>query len=112
MPPKRILYQDIAYLFQRYVTRSIDDDDSVPPPWDTFYSKPQEHATYQKALDMKAQGAGYPYWKPEVAVKYVNDDVLYPKDYVGMSGMEMVQLSDKERVAPYRIRPNACSTRG
>ena len=89
-PPKRVLYNDITYLFQRYIAHSVDK--SARPPWDTAYSKPKEHAIYQRALDMKNKGAGYPYWKPEVAVKYVNDDVSYPLDYVDASGMEVVQL--------------------
>jgi hypothetical protein len=97
-PPKRILYHDIAYLFRRYVTNNLDD--AARPPWDTAYSKPEEHAVFQRALEMKATGAGYPYWKPEVSVKYVNDNVLYPMDYVGASGMDVVQLASKSRTHP------------
>lgn len=93
LPPKRILYHDIVYLFQRYITNSLDE--TTRPPWDMAYSKPEENTIFQKALEMKVKGAGYPYWKPEVAVKYINDDVLYPIDHVGASGMDVVQLSRK-----------------
>jgi hypothetical protein len=41
---------------------------------------------------MKKQGATYPYWKPEVSIKYVNDESKYPMDYAGLSGMPMVQV--------------------
>jgi len=97
-PPKRILYNDIIYLLQRCITHSVDA--SVQPPWDTAYSKPKEHAVYQRALKMKEKGAGYPYWKPEVAVKYVNDDQVYPLHKVDLSGMQVVQLSKAQRQHP------------
>jgi hypothetical protein len=97
-PPKRVLYMDISYLFKRYVLRNVDD--SVHPPWDMAHSKPNEHAVYQQALQMKKSGSGYPYWKPEVAIKYVNDDQVYPLEYVGSSGMEIKQLKKPDRLHP------------
>jgi hypothetical protein len=49
---------------------------------------------------MKKSGSGYPYWKPEVAIKYVNDDQVYPLEYVGSSGMEIKQLKKPDRLHP------------
>jgi hypothetical protein len=42
---------------------------------------------------MKQQGAGYPYWKPEVAVKYLIDTDSYPYDIAQVSGMDFVQVA-------------------
>jgi len=88
--PSRILYRDVVYLFRRYVARSVSADEHSP--WNMEYSKPEEYAAYRTSLDMKKRGAGYPYWKPEVAVKYVSDTVEYPLQYVGASGMPIVQV--------------------
>lgn len=85
--PRRILYHDLVYLFRRYVL----GDDEVPP-WDMKYSKPEEFAKHEKVSELKARGAGYPYWKPEVSIKYVNDEEVYPADLAGLSGMPIVQV--------------------
>ena len=47
---------------------------------------------YENAQKMKKDGAPYPYWKPEVSVKLVSEDLAYPDELVGRSGMEVVQL--------------------
>jgi hypothetical protein len=96
--PKRILYHDISYLLQRYVLRTLDE--STPPPWDMQYFKPEEFSAFQESLEMKRLKVGFPYWKPEVAVKYVNDEVWYPIDVVHLSGFESVRLDRKSKRHP------------
>ena len=97
--PKRILYHDLSYLWRRYVLGMVDE--SVErPPWDFSYSKPEEYATYQSYLDMKEQGAGYPYWKPEVSVKFVKEEEGYPLNVADMAGMQLVRLPRKTSQHP------------
>ncbi|CAB9501856.1 lip and palate transmembrane protein 1-like protein [Seminavis robusta] len=86
--PTRILYHDVFYLFRRYILQRTDEQ----PPWDFAYSKPNEHAIYQSYLDMKQRGAGYPYWKPEVSIKYVKDEESYPLPVLDYSGMKVARL--------------------
>ena len=88
--PKRILYRDVSYLIRKYVLRSTSDEEQ--PPWDFSYSKPRDHAIYESYLEMKERGAGYPYWKPEVSIKYVKDEQSYPESVAGYSGMQLVRL--------------------
>jgi len=85
--PRRILYNDVVYLFKRYVMNQ-----QVHPPWDMAHSKPEEYSQYQRALGSKKRGSGYPYWKPEVSIKYVNDEQSYPAHLAGHSGMPLVQV--------------------
>ena len=87
--PGRILYHDLIYLFQKYVLRSKS---TTHPPWDMEYAKPSYFASYQIAQEMKARGAGYPYWKPEVAVKYLIDQDEYPYELAHVSGMQLVRV--------------------
>jgi hypothetical protein len=87
---KRYLYRDLVYLIRRYILQSARDE---VEPWNMKYTKPEDFAVYQSSLEMKQKGIGYPYWKPEVAVKLVSDDVQYPVDYVGYSGMDIVQIN-------------------
>jgi hypothetical protein len=87
--PGRILYHDLVYLFQKYVLQSKS---TTHPPWDMEYAKPDYFASYQKAQDMKARGAAYPYWKPEVAVKYLIDEDAYPYELAHVSGMQLVRV--------------------
>ena len=95
--PRRHLYHDIIYAIRRYVLGTAGDDE--PKPWDISESQPVEYEIYGKAQQMKADGVGYPYWKPEVSVKLVSDDLAYPDELVGRSGMEVVQL--QQRSADY-----------
>lgn len=88
--PTRMLGHDLTYLLRKYVLFAVPDSES--PPWDTASSKPTEHAAYAASRRMQEDGVGYPYWKPEVAVKFVGDDAVYPVDMVGNSGMEVIQL--------------------
>ena len=91
--PGRILYHDLVYLFQKYIyvlqSKSMTQ---THPPWDMEYAKPLYFASYQTAQEMKARGAGYPYWKPEVAVKYLIDQDQYPYDMATVSGMPLVRV--------------------
>ena len=84
--PNRILLWDLRYLFRKYVLRD-QDAWNQRPPWDMEASKPEYFAAYQEIQQMKAQGQGYPYWKPEVAVKYLIDDESYPMQIAQSSGM-------------------------
>lgn len=92
--PKRILYHDLSYLLRRYVMQSVDTAVEMPP-WDFSYSKPEDQEIYESYLKMKERGAGYPYWKPEVSIKYVKDDESYPKEMTDYCGMQMVRLPKK-----------------
>ena len=80
--PGRILWHDILYV--------LGLSSSTRPPWDMEYAKPEYYANFQAAKRLKEKGAGYPYWKPEVSIKYVNDDEAYPADLAGLSGLPLV----------------------
>ena len=95
--PGRILYHDLAYLFQKYVL--LQDTSHRQPPWDMQYAKPEYYHAYQSLQDIKQRKAGYPYWKPEVAVKYLIDHDAYPYDWAHRSGMTLV------RVQPSQMHP-------
>ena len=96
--PRRVLYHDISYLFRRYVLRSVGEDEAKP--WDIAASQPEEHLVYENAQQMKKDGVPYPYWKPEVSVKLVSEDLAYPDELVGRSGMEVVQLQRQSAEHP------------
>lgn len=99
--PRRYLYRDVVYLWNKYVRNSQE-----LPPWDMAISKPQEYANYIKMTSMKANGEKYPYWKPEVAVKYINDQEAYPIDLAQLSGMPFVRLKAyKEHPTGYAFTP-------
>jgi Cleft lip and palate transmembrane protein 1 (CLPTM1) len=91
--PSRILHHDLVYLWKRLV--SARHMKGVPPPWDMRHANPDHYRDYVEQKAMKLQGSGYPYWKPEVSIKYVTDHVDYPADYVGLSGMPLVQVPDR-----------------
>lgn len=86
--PKRLLYQDILYYWKRHI-RGSDE----MPPWVMEISKPEDAAAYKHALELKQRGAGYPYWKPEVSIKFVMDTQSFPKPYAHLSGMPMVKVN-------------------
>ena len=96
--PCRVLYHDVSYLFRRYILRSVADDE--PKPWDIAESQPEEYQVYENAQQMKKDGIGYPFWKPEVSVKLVSADLAYPDELVGRSGMEVVQLQRQSAEHP------------
>ena len=81
--PKRILSHDVWHLLGFGV--------SSVAPWDLENSQPEEYKVFQAAQQMKEAKSGYPYWKPEVSIKYIYDGTKYPRDYVGVSGMKVVQ---------------------
>ena len=87
---KRYLYKDIMYVIQKYLLRK--DNVGIAAPWDMSVSKPKDYKLYENAMNMKERKAGYPYWKPEVAVKLVSETTLYPTDYVHTSHMDVVQV--------------------
>jgi hypothetical protein len=87
--PGRILYHDLLYLFQKYI---LQFKSTTHPPWDMEYAKPDYFASYQAAQEMKTRGAAYPYWKPEVAVKYLIDQDAYPNELAHVSGMQLVRV--------------------
>ena len=96
--PRRVLYHDVSYLFRRYILRSVGDGE--PKPWDIAESQPEEYQVYEDAQQMKEDGIGYPFWKPEVSVKLVSEDLAYPDELVGRSGMEVVQLQRQSAEHP------------
>jgi hypothetical protein len=75
-------------LIQKYILGGAAER----PPWDMAYSKAEDYAVFESTQKMKQQGVGYPYWKPEVSVKYVNDDVSYPLELAHMSGFQLVRI--------------------
>jgi hypothetical protein len=93
--PKRILLDDVLYV--------LGLSSQTTAPWDLEMSQPEAYATFQMAEGMKKSKAGYPYWKPEVSVKYIYDGTKYPSDYAGMSGMQMVQTEGKSQAHPTGI---------
>jgi len=98
--PGRLLYKDLVYVVKRYVLRLSDS--TTRPPWDMAFFNPEYHTAYQNAQRMKEEGAGYPYWKPEVAVKYLIDTDSYPYDVAHVSGMSFVQVP-RSRTHPVGI---------
>jgi len=85
--PKRLLYRDLVYLWNKHIHYSRE-----MPPWVMAISKPEEYEAYQNAMSMKEKGQGYPYFKPEVSVKYVSDEDSYPINKAHESGMPVVKV--------------------
>jgi hypothetical protein len=81
--PGRILYKDLAYYFQKYILRQKN----LVQPWDMAIMKPEYHEAHEIATQMKLSGSGYPYWKPEVSIKYLMDQDSYPQQLAQLSGM-------------------------
>ncbi len=102
--PKRFLFKDLFYFIQKLLTLI---DDKEPAPWQMEYTKPKEYQIYQSSLIQKDNQIGYPYFKPEMAVKLVSDDVHYPLQYVGASGMEVIRVGRNkgEHVSGYAYLP-------
>jgi len=93
----RFLYKDILYVLQKYILRMfvVGDDACAHAPWEMSASKPEAYSLHQTAADMKERGMGYPYWKPEVAVKLVSEEAKYPLDFVGHSQMDVIQVDQQ-----------------
>ena len=85
--PRRILFQDLVYWYNKLVhnTRAM-------PPWVMEISKPEETQQYKAAMAMKANQQSYPYWKPQVSIKFVNEVQSYPYELAGASGMPVVRV--------------------
>jgi hypothetical protein len=98
--PRRILCYDLQYLLKRYILQNHKSESR--PPWDMAFANPDYFAAYQTAQRMKEEGSGYPYWKPEVAVKYLIDVDSYPRDMAHVSGMDLVRVV-KSRSQPSGI---------
>ena len=92
--PGRILYHDVVWLLRRHVTGGATEY----PPWDMAHAKAEEYRTFQSSREMKEKGSGYPFWKPQVSIKYVNDNVLYPLEYCETSGMNIVRFRQVTRL--------------
>lgn len=90
--PGRVLYHDLIWLFEKYIVRKSEGDVGSPP-WDMRTAKPEFHRMYEMAKQMKLTHAGYPYWKPEVSIKYVIDGETYPISMIHASGMEVTRVS-------------------
>ena len=93
LPPRRSLYRDLLYYWNRYVLGSRE-----MPPWEMAYYKPEEYKAHQQSLEWKQRSMGYPYWKPEVSIKFVNDIDSYPTEYAHMCGMPVVQVGRNKNV--------------
>jgi hypothetical protein len=132
--PTRILIHDLTYLIQKYVLNNLSHED-VPPPWvvltplqveaqlkaaeaaevslssDHHLHEEQrkllDHSNYRQAVEDKQEHVGYPYWKPEVAIKLVTDDATYPADLAAHTGLEVVPTSRNQqgRVQTYGYLP-------
>lgn len=100
--PTRVLVHDIQYFWSKYVLGNLNER----PPWDMEYSKPRDFQNFQTMQEMKKKGMGYPYWKPEVAIKLVNEEDAYPRDLAGLSGMPIVQVtSSREHPTGFAFVP-------
>lgn len=92
--PKRVLLWDLGYLLRKYILR---DQAVGRPTWEMEVTKPEYFRAYQILQKMKEDGKSYPYWKPEVAVKYLIDEDTYPMDYAHLSGMDFVAVPKSKR---------------
>jgi hypothetical protein len=91
--PGRVLFHDLVYLFEKYILGSS----TASPPWNMASSKPQDFANYETMMEMKRTGSAYPYWKPEVAIKLVNEEDAYPSELAGLSRMPVIRLTHSEQ---------------
>jgi len=85
--PSRILYHDLIYLYEKHVLgKSVGI-----APW-----------IYNDDGKMESTDIITPHWKPEVAVKIVPDESIYPFELANNLGMSMVQGWSK--VCSFRAR--------
>lgn len=66
--PKRILFGDLTYFVRKYI---LQDNSQEFAPWDMEHSQPEYYQTYNTAQRMKEKHQGYPFFKPEVSIKYL-----------------------------------------
>ena len=109
--PKRLLYRDVLFLLQRYIMcplgfqfqsnnnddgskRNCNDDKNMIPPWNVQHHQPQSHKEYAQAQQDKKQDIKYPYWKPEVMIHLIEDDVGYPIEYANRVGFDIIQVGN------------------
>ncbi|KAL7555529.1 hypothetical protein ACA910_005307 [Epithemia clementina (nom. ined.)] len=86
--PRRLLYRDLVYWWNRIVNYSRE-----MPPWVMEIVKPEETMRYKLITSMKERKQPYPYWKPEVSVKYVNEVQSFPYEFAGTSGLPVVRVT-------------------
>ncbi|CAJ1931806.1 unnamed protein product [Cylindrotheca closterium] len=91
--PKRILLDDLVYCVRKYI---LQDKSQKYPPWDMEHAQPEYYETYSTAQRMKAKHQGYPFFKPEVAIKYLIDEDSYPMNLAHVSGMELVRVGKSQ----------------
>lgn len=91
--PRRILYHDITYFLRHYLL----GDRTTAAPWSMHVTQPEASQAYSMAQSMQQNGQGYPYWKPEVSIKLVSEDLSYPVQFAHSSGMPIVKLSKQEQ---------------
>ena len=85
--PRRLLYLDLLYWWNRLVKNSRE-----MPPWVMEIAKPEETMRYNQITSMKERKQPYSYWKPEVAIKYVNEGQSFPYELAGSSGLPVVRV--------------------
>ena len=112
--PKRLLYRDVLFLLDRYITcpllgfqfhtnkNDIDDGtdcnaENMIPPWDVQYHQPKSHREYAQAQRDKKHNIKYPYWKPEVMIHLIQDDEGYPIEYANRVGFDIIQVGNGGR---------------
>jgi Cleft lip and palate transmembrane protein 1 (CLPTM1) len=92
--PRRILYHDLVYIVRRYLLFGLffGNGEITAAPWDMAATKAQAYGDYEMALRMKQERQGYPYWKPQVSIKFVSDSESYPGNHAYKSGMPMQKV--------------------
>mmetsp|Transcript_35582 Transcript_35582/g.75985 ORF Transcript_35582/g.75985 Transcript_35582/m.75985 type:complete len:871 (-) Transcript_35582:2008-4620(-) len=98
--PKRLLYRDLLFVLKKYLACLISDDGScstLVPPWNVAHHQTRAQEEYTLARKHKKDGVKYPYWKPEVRIHLIQDDVGYPLDYANRVGFDIVQVGGKGR---------------
>jgi len=111
--PKRLLYRDITYVFKKYLLCLVADDGScatLVPPWNVAHHQTKEYDEYALARQHKKEGVVYPYWKPEVRIHLIQDEVGYPLDYHNRVGFDIVQVGrgnggNKKHASGYAYLP-------
>jgi len=107
--PKRLLYRDILYILIKYGMCHLPSYDasscsSMIPPWNVMHHQKQAAQEYHTARTHKKEGVKYPYWKPEVMIHLIQDDVGYPLDYANRIGFEIIQLRSRGSSSSGSIR--------
>jgi len=94
--PRRILYYDLVFLFNKYVLRSVPAH--APAPWDLAKTQSELFFEYQKMTLHKQMKVNYPYWKPELSILTVPLTTPHPIEYSGL--LQTVRLGRSEAGHP------------